>query len=243
MPPKKSSRSLQIDNVYDIIPKSYLDGQIKYDNEKLMNITLPANMLFIGFSGAGKTNLLTQLIKHFETFNKIVIYSKNLDEPIYKWMIDSFQKLEKKMGISIIEAYNNIDSVRPATEYNVKDNTLIIFDDVINETKKMKNILDLFIMGRKNNVTCMFLSQSYFRIPSIIRQNSQYIFIIKLKNLGDLKRILKDNSFDASPELLMKAYNYMRSMSGHHFLLLDGKTNEQELKYRIDFNPINFGSA
>jgi hypothetical protein len=243
MPPKKSSRSLQIDNVYDIIPKSYLDGQIKYDNEKLMNITLPANMLFIGFSGAGKTNLLTQLIKHFETFNKIVIYSKNLDEPIYKWMIDLFQKLEKKMGISIIEAYNNIDSVRPATEYNVKDNTLIIFDDVINETKKMKNILDLFIMGRKNNVTCMFLSQSYFRIPSIIRQNSQYIFIIKLKNLGDLKRILKDNSFDASPELLMKAYNYMRSMSGHHFLLLDGKTNEQELKYRIDFNPINFGSA
>ena len=70
--------------------------------------------------------------------------------------------------------YRNIE------EYNLgkKFGILIVFDDMIadmNNNKKINQIVtELFIRRRKLNISIVFITQSYFRVPQEIRLNSTH---------------------------------------------------------------------
>ena len=53
--------------------------------------------------------------------------------------------------------------------------TLILFDDMITDmliNKKLNSIVtELFIRGRKLNISLVFITQSYFAVPKNIRLN------------------------------------------------------------------------
>ena len=53
--------------------------------------------------------------------------------------------------------------------------TLIVFDDMITDmliNKKLNSIVtELFIRGRKLNISLVFITQSYFAVPKNIRLN------------------------------------------------------------------------
>ena len=63
---------------------------------------------------------------------------------------------------------------------------LITFDDMIADVinnKKINPILtELFIRGRKPNVSIVFFTQSYFKVSKDVRLNSTHIFIMKIPN-------------------------------------------------------------
>ena len=237
---KTSEPIIEAINYYEILPKKYLEEQITYDNQKKINISLPCNIAIIGYTGSGKSNFLMNFIDNIGCFNKITLYAKNLQEPLYKYLIDRIKLLEKETGVNILDVYDNIDDVRPADTYDTSDNNLVIFDDVINEgKKKLTNLNNLFTLGRKNNITTVFISQSYFDIPSIIRKNCQILVILKIKNKNDITRILRDNTFDMTADELISVYNFIRNKLGDkHFLLLDSKTNNPDLKVRIDYTGV-----
>ena len=47
--------------------------------------------------------------------------------------------------------------------------------------KKLNPIeTELFMRGRKLNISVVFITQSYFTVPKSIRLNSTYYFIIKI---------------------------------------------------------------
>ena len=62
-------------------------------------------------------------------------------------------------------------------------NVLIVFDDMISDminNKKLDSIVtELFIRGRKLNISIVFIMQSYFKVPKDIRLNSTHFFIIE----------------------------------------------------------------
>ena len=85
--------------------------------------------------------------------------------------------------------YKNID------KYNVdKDHKiLIVFDDMIADiikTKKLNSIVtELFIRGRKINISLVFITQTYFKVPKDVSLNTTHFFINKISNKSELQQI------------------------------------------------------
>ena len=72
------------------------------------------------------------------------------------------------------DIYKHIEKYYP----NKKCKMLIIFDDMIADVlsnKKLNPIVtELFIRGRKLNISLVFITQSYFAAPKNIRLNSTF---------------------------------------------------------------------
>ena len=58
---------------------------------------------------------------------------------------------------------------------------LIVFDDMIadmiNNKKFNSTVSELFIRGRKINISIAFISQSYFKVPRVIRINTTHFLL------------------------------------------------------------------
>ena len=90
---------------------------------------------------------------------------------------------------AFIECSNDIDDIYKSIEEcnsNKKRKVLIAFDDMIADVlsnKKLKPIVtELFIRGRKLNISLVFITQSYFVVSKNIRLNSMHYFIMKIPN-------------------------------------------------------------
>ena len=64
-----------------------------------------------------------------------------------------------------------------------ENKTLIVFDDMIGDVIHNKNlnsiVTELFIRGRKLNISLVFITQSYFNVPKDVRLNISPFFIEK----------------------------------------------------------------
>lgn len=239
---KKKSKKL-IDptvNYYEVIPKKYLMKDVTYPNQEQINIKIPSGIALLGSTGSCKTNFLLNFIVTTEVFTRITLYAKNLKEPLYQWLIDSLKTMNREAGI--IEAFDNLDDVIPATDYDPEETNLVIFDDFMNESEKtLKPVVDMFSIGRKNNVTCVYIAQDYFNgIPKKIRRNINYMMMFKLNSPSDLARIMRDSSKDEADRMI-RMWKYARSLGPRMFLLIDKVTNDENLKFRINYGNIDYG--
>ena len=78
---------------------------------------------------------------------------------------------------------------------------MIDFDDMISyiiKNKKLNSIVtELFIRGRKINISLVFISQSYFEVPKYVRlMNTTHFFISKILNRRELQQIAINHSSD-----------------------------------------------
>ena len=64
----------------------------------------------------------------------------------------------------------------------------IEFDDMIPDMESNKKlgplVTDVFLRGKKFNICLAFVSQSYFKVPKIIRLNAKYYFIMKIQQIA-----------------------------------------------------------
>ena len=74
-----------------------------------------------------------------------------------------------------------------------KRNVLIIFDDMIVDMINNKSlnpiVTELFIRGRKLNISIVFITQSYLKVPKDVRLNSTHFLIMKIPNKRELQQI------------------------------------------------------
>ena len=67
-----------------------------------------------------------------------------------------------------------------------KNRILKAFDDMIADminNKKLKSIVtELFIRGGKLNISLVFITQSYFKVPKDVRLNTTHFFVMKIMN-------------------------------------------------------------
>ena len=77
---------------------------------------------------------------------------------------------------------------------------LIVFNDMIADmiyNKKLNSIVtELFIRGRKLNISIVFITQSYFKVPKGVRLNTTHFFIMKIPNKRELQQIAVSHSSD-----------------------------------------------
>ena len=60
----------------------------------------------------------------------------------------------------------------------------------IEPNKKLSPIVtELLLRGRKFNISLVFISQSYFKVPKTTRLNATHYFIMKIPNKRELQQI------------------------------------------------------
>ena len=77
---------------------------------------------------------------------------------------------------------------------------------MINDKKLNPVVTELFIRGRKRNISIIFITQSYFKVPKDLRLNSTQFFIMKIANKRELQQIALNHSFDIDFKDFMKIY-------------------------------------
>ena len=127
------------------------------------------------------------------------MYAKDPYEGKYQFLI----KKRKITGLkhfndpkAFIEYSNDMQAVyKNIEEYNTdKEREILkVFDDMIADminNKKLNSIItELFIRGRKLNISLVFITQSYFKVPKDVRLNSTHFFIMKIPNKRELQQI------------------------------------------------------
>ena len=171
----------------------------EYTNENIIEHNLkwpyipdhPYRILIIGGSGSGKTNTLLNLINNQPDIDKIYLYAKDPCKAKYQYLINK----REKIGLShfndpkafmeysndMQDVYKNIEDYNPIKKCKV----LIVFDDMIadmiNNNKLNPIVTELFIRGRKLNISIVFITQSYFKVP-----NKRELQQITLNHLSDI---------------------------------------------------------
>ena len=67
---------------------------------------------------------------------------------------------------------------------------------MINNKKLNSIITEFFIRGRKINISLVFITKSYFKVPKDVRLNSTHFFIMKIPNKRELQQIALNHSSD-----------------------------------------------
>ena len=110
-----------------------------------------------------------------------------------------------------MHVYKDID------EYNHgKENKILIpFDDMIADmihNKKLNSIItELFIIGRKLNISLVFITQSYFKLPKDVILNTSHFCIAKIPNKKELQQITINHSSDINTKDFAYIYKNMYS--------------------------------
>ena len=103
-------------------------------------------------------------IKHLNDPKALIEYSKTMDD-----------------------VYNNIDDYNPRRKIKI----LIVFDDMIAAiitNKKFQAIIKgLFIRCRKLNISLIFITKSYFKVPKDVKLNSTHYLIMKIHSRKELQ--------------------------------------------------------
>ena len=124
--------------------------------------------------------------------------------------------------------------IKNIKEYNPnkKRKIVIVFDDMIADMLSNKKInlivTELFIRGRKLNISLVFITQSYFAVPTNISLNSAYYFIMKIPN----KRQLQQIAFNHSSDIYFKDFiNFYKKCTGkpYSFLVIDATVASNNL--------------
>lgn len=196
----------------------------------------PFRMSIIGPSNSGKTNLLIHIIKTCKNFDKIYLYAKKLDEPLYENLIKQWSAMGTHHKLDLIEYSNDISEVVDVDVIYENKQNLIIFDDMVTE-KNLKGVIELFIRGRKQNASIIFISQSYFSIPKDIRINCDYFVVTRMGNKKELIEIAKDHTTDISNDKFKEIY-IDATKDPHSVLVIDLKTQDPKMKYRKNFSMV-----
>ena len=77
---------------------------------------------------------------------------------------------------------------------------------MINNNKLNPIVTELFIRGRKLNISIVFITQSYFKVLKDVRLNSTHFFIMKISNKTELQQIALNHSSDIDFKDFMNIY-------------------------------------
>ena len=90
--------------------------------------------------------------------------------------------------------YKNIKNYNPGKKCEILKKFYDMIADMINNKNLSPVVTELFIRGTKINISIVFITQSYFKVPKDVRLNSTHFFIMKIPNKRELQQIALNHS-------------------------------------------------
>jgi len=278
----------KITNFDPIIKKHGKDiDSINFIKKTDLSPLQPCNILVTGRTGTGKSNaVLNFLFKNWLECDKLFLYTKDLEEDKYQFIISRFKdnqvlyldemtaedaqameerakkrkekeeaKKAEKFKKGMIFDMDDSDSddeedeiklivsekIENLPDPNDLDRTkhyVVVVDDMITESSaKQKRVKELFIRGRKHQITTIYIGQSYYHIPSIIRKNANVFIMFKSSDAREIMEFSKTFSSEISRDKFMKIYR-MATKDPFSFLYFDPREKNDCLKYRKNIDGL-----
>ena len=238
MSKKKSLATIDNNNMVNFYEhKGMKEFITEYDNPCFNShgISIPFRMAVIAASGGGKTQFLLNLVaKMSNTFGHIYVCYKAA-EPLYEF-------LQKQIGADKITFYTQLSKFIQPNDIPKDKQILLVFDDCVTYSDKQHDLIkEYYIRGRKigRGVSMCYLSQSFFRIPKIIRLQCNYLILLKLGSKRDLNLILSDYGLGVEKDELMAIYKHATQIP---FDFLRIATNERNDDKRFCHNWTDYYS-
>ena len=97
---------------------------------------------------------------------------------------------------------------------------MIMIADMLSNKNLNPIVTELFMKGRKRNISHAFITQSYIAVAKDIRLNSTHYFIMKILNKQELQQIAFNHSSDIGYENFMNIYKKCTA-NPSSFLVID----------------------
>jgi hypothetical protein len=183
---------------------------LKYD------FSFPSSSLFLGKTMCGKTTLMKNILyKYRSNFSRVFVYC-----PIYN---NDYEFMDQKYVLRDIEVLKKIIFKQyDLKKENKQQSILIILDDWIGSCDVRYDTIfhKLATCGRHCDITTFYISQFLNKIPPVIRDNFNYIFILSiskssLDSINEYQDTYSKNEF-------FDLYRLIKEKP-YHGLLIDNK--------------------
>ena len=122
------------------------------------------------------------------------------------------------------DIYKNFEEYNP----NKKRKILIVFDDMIAD----QTVSELFIRGRKLNISIVFITQSYFAVPKDIRLNSTHYFVIKIPSKRELQQVALNHSSNIDFQDLINLYKKCTTETNSFWVIVTTLSTDNSSRFR-----------
>ena len=146
----------------------------------------------------GHESLIIHIEYHKPDTDKIHLYAKDPYKAKYQVLINKRESTSLK----------HMNGSKAFIKYsNYMDDTLYInlfyymIANMLTNKKVNTAVNELFIRGRKLNISLVFVIQFYFAVPKNIRLNSTQYFIIKIPKKQELQQMVFNHSSDKNFEV------------------------------------------
>ena len=107
--------------------------------------------------------------------------------------------------------------------------------DIFNNKKINSIVTELFIRGRKLNISLAFITESYFKVPKYVRLNTTHFLIAKIPSKRERQHIALNHSSHISTKDFIN--NYKKCTAEPYSFLVNDATlaSENPLRFRKKF--------
>lgn len=157
----------------------------------------PYFLLISGRSGLGKTNALIELLhRQNGSFDKVILCCMSFaSDPLYVSM-----KMNNPTSFDVYEK----EVPSPDLYLGDKGSKLFIVDDMVGNKKFAPAINEWFIRGRKAGSSMIYITQSFFDVPTLVRRSLSSLFLFSSNSKSELNLITSNYPFlkDMTEELV-----------------------------------------
>lgn len=199
----------------------------------------PFRMTVVGPSGSGKTNMVVDMVLNHVYWDDLYVMAKDLEEPFYIFLAEKMRSINEQLAAAGMPTKGARFSSHLDLDVDALDRdrqSLIIIDDFIT-AKDQKIAEELFIRGRKKNASVIYISQSYFKVPMMIRLNSSYFALFKIANKKQLRTIADVHSTMVDYDDFMGFFKEIHS-EPYKFMLIDNVTTNRALHIRCCWDGV-----
>jgi hypothetical protein len=192
----------------------------------------PGRFLICGATGSGKTNVVLNLIYDLLPWTSLYVYAKDLAEPKYEELRLACEAAQAKEQFHASFECDPEDIVSP-DDLDPNEQNLIIFDDFCLDRTALPAIAELFIRSRKKNATVIFITQSYYDTPKIIRLQCTCFILFAPNDEREMSEMHKNHNCGMTRIEFVKMF-HEATAEPYSFLCIDKQSNNP-IRKKFDY--------
>lgn len=191
-----------------------------WEKESLVKFESPTSIFIAAPSGAGKTVLTKNILKHADGMFKVspskIFFCYSIWQNLYDEMKDEIKNIRFQQGLPTMEDLN---------DWGGEDgHKLLVLDDLMIKGADSEELIHMMCVGSHHtNVTVIFLLQNIFHKSKSLRTaslNCHYFILMASKRDPQQIQILGKQMFPGQTKYFMDAYQKATTIP-YGFLLVD----------------------